>query len=146
QPSYQLSVPPLTLPANVREFLKGCFEVPDETAKLAWEQFREIAWAFEPTADDQKANRVKHVKLFLIHGLEHRIGVHSLLPPTRICLDPGCRKPLLSDPATLRDRELGEPKDYPVRVFTLKIGNRTPHRRIDPDEVAFPTVELSHQC
>ncbi|KAJ7755249.1 hypothetical protein B0H16DRAFT_1458791 [Mycena metata] len=48
---------------------------PDETAKLAWEQFREIAWGFEPTADDQKANLVKHVKLFLIHGLEHRIGV-----------------------------------------------------------------------
>ncbi|KAJ7768876.1 hypothetical protein B0H16DRAFT_1307716 [Mycena metata] len=51
-----------------------------------------------------------------------RSGVHSLLPPTRVCLDPGCRKPLLSDPATLRDRELGEPRDYPVTVFTLDLG------------------------
>ncbi|KAJ7831279.1 hypothetical protein B0H13DRAFT_1654703 [Mycena leptocephala] len=122
QPSYQSSVPPATLPGHVHEFLKACFDIPDETAKLAWETFRVIAWAFEPTPEEQNANRIKHVKLFLMHGLELRIGVHSLAPPTRVCLDPGCRQPLHSDPSVLRDRELVEPKGYLITVFTLDLG------------------------
>ncbi|KAJ7699179.1 hypothetical protein B0H16DRAFT_1836564 [Mycena metata] len=32
QPSHQTSVPPLTLPANIHEFLKDCFNLPDETS------------------------------------------------------------------------------------------------------------------
>jgi hypothetical protein len=54
--------------------LKACFDIPDETAKLAWETFRVIAWAFEPTPEEQNTNRIKHIKLFLMHGLELRIG------------------------------------------------------------------------
>jgi hypothetical protein len=75
QPSHQSSVPPPTLPANVHEFLRACFDVPDETAKLAWKLFQQIAWDFEPIPDEQKANRIKHVKLFLRHGIEQQIGM-----------------------------------------------------------------------
>ncbi|KAJ7037282.1 hypothetical protein C8F04DRAFT_1257200 [Mycena alexandri] len=122
QPSYQISVPPPTLPGNVHEFLRASFQVDDETAKLAWEIFREIAWAFKPGPEEQRANRIKHVKLFLLYGVEQRIGVYSLCPPTRICLDPECRRPLHSDPSVFRDRELVEPTDYPVTLFTLDLG------------------------
>jgi hypothetical protein len=58
QPSHQISVPPPTLPVRVHEFLKDCFDLPDETAKLAWEAFRVLAWAFEPTAEEQSAHRI----------------------------------------------------------------------------------------
>ncbi|KAJ7135719.1 hypothetical protein C8R44DRAFT_848587 [Mycena epipterygia] len=123
QPSHQPSAPPLTLPANVHEFLKASFDnVPDETAKLAWETFRDLAWSFKPTSEEQTANRIKHVKLFLTHGLEHNIGVYSVSPPTRVCLDPAYRQPLFGNPSVLRDRELVEPKAYRITLFTLELG------------------------
>jgi hypothetical protein len=74
-PSHQPSHPPPTLPANVHEFLKACFDIADETAKLAWAIFGDLAWSFEPTQEELKANRIKHVRLFLQYGLEHRIGM-----------------------------------------------------------------------
>jgi hypothetical protein len=74
QPSHQPSRPPPTLPANVHEFLKACFGVADETAKLAWAIFGDLAWAFEPSSDDLKAYRIKHVKLLLQYGLDNQIG------------------------------------------------------------------------
>ncbi|KAF7351601.1 hypothetical protein MSAN_01592600 [Mycena sanguinolenta] len=60
----------------------------DETAKLAWEIFRKLAWDFNPTPEEQNANRIKHVKLFLVHGIPNDIGVFSLSPPTRAALQP----------------------------------------------------------
>ncbi|KAJ7209283.1 hypothetical protein GGX14DRAFT_395389 [Mycena pura] len=62
QPSYQLSVPPPTLPAN-----------------LAWEAFREISWAYSPTLAELEAVRIKHVQLLLIHGIPNDIGVLGVL-------------------------------------------------------------------
>ncbi|KAJ7278735.1 hypothetical protein C8J57DRAFT_1059649 [Mycena rebaudengoi] len=75
QPSYQESVPPPTLPVRVHEFLKDCFDLPDETAKLAWEAFRVLVWSFKPTPQEQLAHRIKHVKLFLEYGLSRGLGV-----------------------------------------------------------------------
>ncbi|KAJ7265682.1 hypothetical protein C8J57DRAFT_1069199 [Mycena rebaudengoi] len=74
QPSHQISVPPATLPVNVHEFLKACFSLGDETAKLAWEVFSDLAWAFAPSTEEQRASCIKHVRLFLLHGLPLRIG------------------------------------------------------------------------
>ncbi|KAJ7255485.1 hypothetical protein B0H12DRAFT_534610 [Mycena haematopus] len=122
QPSHQQSVPPPTLPVRVHEFLKDCFELPDETAKLAWEAFRVLAWSFKPTHQEQLAHRIKHVKLFLEYGVSRELGVYSLCPPTRICLNPGCARPLFSDPTVLRDRELGEARTHPITVFSLDLG------------------------
>ena len=75
QPSHQISVPPLTLPVAVHEFLKDCFGIPDETGKLAWEAFRVLAWSFNPSAEEQEANRIKHVQAFLQHGLSRELGM-----------------------------------------------------------------------
>ncbi|KAJ7475645.1 hypothetical protein FB451DRAFT_1557538 [Mycena latifolia] len=122
QPSHQASVPPPTLPVEVHEFLKDCFDLPDETGKLAWETFRVLAWSFDPTLEEQLANRIKHVRLFLRHGITRGLGVYSLCPPTRVCLDPSCAQPLHSEPTVLRDRELGESKSHPITVFSLELG------------------------
>ncbi|KAJ7323513.1 hypothetical protein DFH08DRAFT_787851 [Mycena albidolilacea] len=122
RPSYRPSCPPPTLPANIHKFLKACFDIADETAKLAWAIFGDLVWTFEPSLEEQKANRIKHAKLFLQYGIEHQIGVYSLSPPTRVCLDPKCCRPLHSDASVLRDRELGEPKDHRITVFTLELG------------------------
>ncbi|KAK7038548.1 hypothetical protein R3P38DRAFT_2615722 [Favolaschia claudopus] len=122
-PSHLPSIPPETLPANVHEFMRACFDVPDETAKWAWEIFREIAWAFSPNPEEQAANRLKHVKLFLVHGIPLNIGVYSLSPPTRVCLDPDCcRVRHTRDQTDLIDRELVEATSHPISVFTLDLG------------------------
>ncbi|KAJ7451206.1 hypothetical protein B0H11DRAFT_1877226 [Mycena galericulata] len=55
-------------------------------------------------------------------GAHYGLGVYSLTPPTRVCLDPDCRQGLYSDHTILRDRELVEPKDHPITVFTLDLG------------------------
>ncbi|KAJ7480954.1 hypothetical protein FB451DRAFT_1447095, partial [Mycena latifolia] len=116
------SVPPPTLPVEVHEFLKDCFDLPDETGKLAWETFRVLAWSFDPTPEEQSANRIKHVRLFLRHGITRGLDVYSLCPPTRVCLDPSCAQPLHSEPTVLRDRELSESKSHPITVFSLELG------------------------
>ncbi|KAJ7080155.1 hypothetical protein B0H15DRAFT_787367 [Mycena belliarum] len=122
QPSHRISAPPPTLPVEVHEFLKACFDLPDETGKLAWEAFRVLAWSFDPTPEEQSANRIKHVRLFLRHGVSKGLGVYSLYPPTRVCLDPNCARPLHSTDGTVRDRELGESKSHPITVFSLELG------------------------
>ncbi|KAJ7349748.1 hypothetical protein DFH08DRAFT_1079096 [Mycena albidolilacea] len=122
QPSHQISVPPPTLPVRVHEFLKDCFDLQDETAKLAWEAFRLLAWSFQPTTQEQLAHRIKHVKLFLDYGVSRGLGVYSLYPPRRVCLDPNCAQELLSNPDDLRNRELGETRNHPITVFSLDLG------------------------
>jgi hypothetical protein len=49
QPSHQKFVPLPTLPVRVHNFLKDCFDLQGETAKLAWEAFRLLAWPFQLT-------------------------------------------------------------------------------------------------
>ncbi|KAJ7830210.1 hypothetical protein B0H13DRAFT_1566509, partial [Mycena leptocephala] len=106
----------------VHDFLKDCFDLQDEIAKLAWEAFRLLAWSFQPTPQEQLAHRIKHVKLFLDYGVSRGIGVYSLYPPTRVCLDPKCAQELFSDPDGLRDQELGETRSHPITVFSLDLG------------------------
>ncbi|KAJ7224211.1 hypothetical protein GGX14DRAFT_144927 [Mycena pura] len=50
------------------------------------------------------------------------VRVYSLSPPTRVCLDPYCRKPLRSDPSILRDKELDGALHHRITVFTLELG------------------------
>ncbi|KAK6993014.1 hypothetical protein R3P38DRAFT_2801462 [Favolaschia claudopus] len=122
-PSHLPSTPPESLPANVHEFLRACFDIPDETAKWAWEIFRHLAWAFNPGPEEQSANRLKHIKLFLVHGIPLNIGVYSLSPPTRVCLDPDCcRVRQTRDSIDLVERELVEAKTHRISVFTLDLG------------------------
>ncbi|KAJ7212989.1 hypothetical protein GGX14DRAFT_360980, partial [Mycena pura] len=122
-PSHLPSAPPETLPANVHEFIRACFDVPDETAKLAWEIFHEIAWAYRATSEEQAANRLKHAKLFLLHGIPNGIGVFSLSPPTRVCLDPDCCRIRHShNLMEVTDRELAESASHRITVFTLDLG------------------------
>lgn len=45
-----------------------------------------------------------------------------MVPPTHVCLDAKCRKPLESDPDEMCDRELKEALSYPVTVFTQAFG------------------------
>jgi hypothetical protein len=40
---------------RVHEFLKDCFDLLDETAKLAWE----FLLGFETSAEEQSAHRIK---------------------------------------------------------------------------------------
>lgn len=43
--------PPERLPVNVHEFLKICLGMKDETAKIAWDKLRNLAWSATVEAD-----------------------------------------------------------------------------------------------
>jgi len=73
QASHQ-TAPLETLPVNVHDFLKVSLDIPDDIAKLAWAPFRELAWSLNPTEEQELASRIKHLKLFLMHGIQRKIG------------------------------------------------------------------------
>ncbi|KAF8951615.1 hypothetical protein BDZ97DRAFT_1602107, partial [Flammula alnicola] len=122
QNSYQVG-PPSTLSVNIHEFLKKCFSMSDYMGKLAWACFQSIAWKTPFSNDgEEQAARLKHLKLFLDHGLSRNIGVYNLEPPTCVCVDPRCCDQLHSNKNALRDRELSEPVSHPITVFTMELG------------------------
>jgi len=100
------SGPPASLTVSIHEFLKFCLNISDNTAKLAWAAFCELAWAFEGTEGDIDALHHKYIKLFMEHGLSHGIsmfsaflvffrlqlnccvGLFNITPPTRVCIAP----------------------------------------------------------
>lgn len=73
QPSY-IQEPPLHLSINIHEFLKACTGLSDELIKILWAAFRHHIWLLAPTEMDLDAMRLKHMKLFLNHGLSWGIG------------------------------------------------------------------------
>jgi len=132
--------PPDSLTVSIHEFLKVCLDISDDTAKLAWAVFRDLAWTFEGTDGDIDALQHKYIKLFMEHGLSrgistfynslvflrlqlnYCIGIFNITPPTRVCIDPTCQQQLLANRNERRARELGEPKGHPVSVFTRAFG------------------------
>jgi CxC5 like cysteine cluster associated with KDZ transposases len=132
--------PPASLTASIHEFLKVCLDISDDTAKLAWTAFRDLAWAFEGTEGDIEALHHKYIRLFMEHGLSRGIstfhtslvflrlqlncyiGLFNITPPTRVCIDPTCRQQLLANRNEHRTRKLGEPKSHPISVFTRAFG------------------------
>jgi hypothetical protein len=78
QDSYQVGPPP-RLSVNVHEFLRKSFSMSDYMGKLAWDCFRPLAWNTPFLNDiEEQAARMKHVKLFLDHGIAHDIGKANL--------------------------------------------------------------------
>ncbi|KAJ7577697.1 hypothetical protein C8J56DRAFT_1007158 [Mycena floridula] len=121
-----ISSPPSHLTVNVHEFLVLALDIPDEICKLAWKTFRDMAWSFTPSAEVDLSIRTKHILLFLKHGLGQNIGTGQFLfnfyPPSRTCLDPGCKKCVEGHPDIIHDRELVKPSEFPVTVFTKEFG------------------------
>jgi hypothetical protein len=69
--------PPERLPVNVHEFLKLCLGMKDETAKIAWDTLRNLAWSASMEADGLMAKtraHTKYIKLFLKHGTCRGLG------------------------------------------------------------------------
>ena len=62
------------LMVSIHEFLKVCLDISDNTAKLVWAAFCDLAWAFEGTDEDMDALHHKYIKLFMEHGLSHGIS------------------------------------------------------------------------
>ncbi|KAJ7457135.1 hypothetical protein B0H11DRAFT_1738737 [Mycena galericulata] len=151
QASYQVD-PPDTLPVNIHNFLKICLNLADDVAKLAWEKLRVTAWSHYLSAVEELAARTKYMVLFLQHGLSRDIGIFSLEPLTRTCIDAGCAQQLRSDPSVLRDRELSEPITVKITVYTKEFGSvpgfatsrycRHCHTRYHPNYFVHSNVSL----
>jgi hypothetical protein len=74
------SGPPASFTAPIHDFLRVCLDILDDTAKLAWAAFRDLAWAFEGTEQDMDALHHKYIKLFMEHSLSHGISMfHTFL-------------------------------------------------------------------
>jgi hypothetical protein len=67
--------PPECLTVLVHEFLKVCLDISDDTAKLVWAVFRDLAWADECTEGEIDALQHRYIKLFLEHGLSRGISM-----------------------------------------------------------------------
>ncbi|KAJ6541391.1 hypothetical protein B0H19DRAFT_1077245 [Mycena capillaripes] len=114
QPSHQTLVPPATLPVRVHNFLRDSFNIPDETAKLAWEAFRLLAWALKPTPREQLAHRIKHVELFLEHELgQYLRGLFALSTDARVSLPKLCAASSVTTWYSAT-KGLGEPRSHPI--------------------------------
>ena len=74
QPSY-IHSPLERLPISIHEFLVLSLNIPDDVCKLAWDQFREMAWNFSLTEATALAWRTKHLMKFLEYGVGWNIGL-----------------------------------------------------------------------
>jgi hypothetical protein len=74
KPSHRLG-PPDSLSVSIHEFLKASFAMSDHMGKLAWQEFRLLAWntPFSDEREEEAAVR-KHLKLFMVHGLPREIS------------------------------------------------------------------------
>jgi hypothetical protein len=75
QASYQ-DRPPENLSLNVHDFLMASLGLSHETAKQAWACHRALIWSLDFAREEEMALRIRHVKLFLEHGPQRRIGKH----------------------------------------------------------------------
>ena len=66
--SYHPGLPDFLM-VSIHEFLKVCLDILDNTAKLAWATFCDLAWAFEGSDEGMDALHRKYIKLFMEHGL-----------------------------------------------------------------------------
>ena len=69
------SGPPASLTVSIHEFLKVCLNISDNTVKLAWTAFHDLAWVFKVTEGDINALHHKYIKLFMEHGLSRGISM-----------------------------------------------------------------------
>ncbi|KDQ52939.1 hypothetical protein JAAARDRAFT_183569 [Jaapia argillacea MUCL 33604] len=124
QPWYK-NGPPERLPHLVHEFLALSLGLDHETSKLAWETFRDVVWErnFHPLDPDVLSRASSYMESIVDYGLDRGIGFFNLYPPTETCLDPACRHVLeYQDVVYLSERELKEPSQYEITVFTVKLG------------------------
>lgn len=56
-------------------FLRDALDIQDEMCKLSWSIFRDLAWNFHFSLEDDSALRTKHISTLLMYGLESNIGV-----------------------------------------------------------------------
>ncbi|KAJ7355265.1 hypothetical protein DFH08DRAFT_954764 [Mycena albidolilacea] len=122
QPSYVCG-PPTSLPLKFHDFLRLALDLNDKEIKQAWSDLGNDAWAQEMPAVEELSARTKYMAVFLQHGLSRDIGVFSLEPLSRTCIDSACAQQLCADPSQLRDKELVEPLTVKITVYTKEFGS-----------------------
>jgi hypothetical protein len=87
KPFHQLG-PPDSLSVSVHEFLKASFAMLDHMGKLAWQEFRLLAWntPFSDEREEEAAVR-RHLKLFMVHGLPREISAFIPFLINRVLTD-----------------------------------------------------------
>ncbi|PPQ79909.1 hypothetical protein CVT26_004187 [Gymnopilus dilepis] len=125
-PSESTARPPRIdqLTVDVNEFLALATGITYDAAKLVWQALSPIAWSLpdlDPTTS-QFSTR-ENIQSFLEYGISRGLAFYHFLPPTRFCIDPCCtKKRKLGETDTLKRRELAEPSQVKVTVYTRDHG------------------------
>ncbi|KAI0823321.1 hypothetical protein BC628DRAFT_1325118 [Trametes gibbosa] len=105
--------PPALLPPHIHEFMGASLRKSYTEVNWYWYTLKDAVWgegAVRATETD--------VEMFHLHGLRRGIGYRDMLPPTRVCLNPGCRNHRSTDNV----KTLTEPVSHRATLFTLREG------------------------
>jgi hypothetical protein len=137
--------PPLILPDDVTGFCADALMVNTVTITQNWTALRDILWVSSQDGasggDMEMGTPLRNgerLELFLKHGLKHSIGafcyssapccinsssvgvgLHTILPPTRNCLDSRCT---ISIRGISLPQELSKLETYSATLFTTDFG------------------------
>ncbi|KAF7968972.1 hypothetical protein HWV62_28773 [Athelia sp. TMB] len=115
---------PWALPAPVLNFCADALDESPMTIENTWEALRDTLWTSEEDEfQDRTSPFVRDGHLldyFLAHGIKYELGLYSILPPTRVCIDSRCDKILAN--GTRVPRELTKPISYEATLFTKNLG------------------------
>lgn len=115
---------PLSLPAAIVEFCADALEVQPDTVQSAWKVLGDQLWlpqGYEIPDETSGLIRDAHLLgIFLTHGMRHKLGLHTILPPVRTCLDIRCET--LTDGGTVIPQALSKLESYEATLFTRDMG------------------------
>lgn len=136
---------PWALPVPVIDFCADALVVSPATIENVWGELRDSLWT--PDGSDTKDETSALVRdghllnIFLAHGTKYRLGalysgyilcrllimfnhtpgLHSILPPTRVCIDHKRCDRVLPD-GTRFPQALSKPQSYEATLFTKDLG------------------------
>ncbi|KAF6742941.1 hypothetical protein DFP72DRAFT_829203 [Ephemerocybe angulata] len=112
-PSYDPSVPPISLPPNLAEFLQGSVGIKEEDMDTIWTAFRMVAWNLDLSQQSVIGDGMLYVKAG--QGMTLRTGNRTLYPPVTKCVNTQC-------PGTDKILRAGDRAERKIVLYTLKDG------------------------
>ncbi|KZP31410.1 hypothetical protein FIBSPDRAFT_724394 [Athelia psychrophila] len=85
---------PIRLPHSIVVFSAEALDVRQDVVENTWSTLRDGLWgSVEAGSSRDTSGLIRDqglLELFLTHGMKNKLGLHSILPPARVCLDSRC--------------------------------------------------------
>lgn len=115
---------PVALPVAVIKFCADALEVQSNIVVSTWEALGDTLWT--PHGDelpDETSSLIRDAHLlgtFLTHSVKHKLGLHTILPPVRTCLDIRCET--ITADGKVIPQALSKLESYEATLFTRDMG------------------------